>query len=476
MGRISEIFGHKPDGKTFERDDFWPLPTCRIGIEQELEGFNDTQASLASRGLSAFWSTHRDDSLRNGGLEFVTDPVFGADLSMAIDSFRSYLLDTLKAKPTATKRCGFHVHIDARDMSLEELITMLGIYTIFEKPLFRIAGEGRSENIFCVPFYKAQTLQYEVSRSLTNDASFRQVASLYNEAYRYAAVNFGALEKFGTLEFRHKKATLDPQEMREWIALIMCLKRWSMDKTYINLPEFVSGFGMHAFIAEVFGGFADSLYRVYPTRDDLVKDCMFGVREAQAWLRLHSVGEAWWKMVAAKEIKHKWFKSSKPKRAPKKKRISEDVIQEAQPGDEAMISNMLELWSRADGSWFLENLDDLTGNTSLDRTDAPLWLQEKQTLQRRIEGAEFADMEDHRLPDNATSIVIIPSLYAVSYNLVRAHIALLQHAVDGVSIRKATYTSRMGVIHNGYAINGPGWILKCRSSEDVLARIPVQEW
>lgn len=274
---IGEVFEKVVDVRSYAEDSSWVLPNCLIGLELELEGCSST--FMVKNKL---WEIKGDNSLRNVNgfdpFELVFSmPLSGKDLTQAVDDLN--VINKLKVKPVLSSRTSLHAHLDVRDLTLYQFLKLLISYTVFERSLFKFCGIERENNIFCLPFYKAEgaifeefSIPYIISKHIKN---------LSRESYRYSALNLASLNKFGTVEFRHMGGTWDTTKIRDWVNIIMCLKKYAIsdDSTKIKeLPTLFSAKGFVQCSKEVFGEYYTSKICNYP---DIDTDIMSGIRLAQ---------------------------------------------------------------------------------------------------------------------------------------------------------------------------------------------------
>jgi hypothetical protein len=113
--------------------------TTFVGVEIELEKVN------LNSDVGGTWKMIEDNSLKDDGQEFVTIPIQFKYLEVELHR----LFQGIKTC-RASKRCSVHVHMNARDFTLEELKTFIALYMIFEKSFYNYSG-NRWNNNFCVP-------------------------------------------------------------------------------------------------------------------------------------------------------------------------------------------------------------------------------------------------------------------------------------------------------------------------------------
>ncbi|MEO6066363.1 MAG: amidoligase family protein [Gemmatimonadales bacterium] len=191
-------------------------PTTYVGVEIELEN-----VSLKYSSIPSSFTRIEDGSLKLEGAEFITIPIKVCFLEEELKR----LFKSLRTSYTSS-RCSVHVHLNARDLTSEELKKLLLLYCIFEKSLFHFSG-NRWDNIFCVPLYSYPELVGKMLMGTTYEAEHLV------GWYKYFALNLSPLwggynhesaAKLGTIEFRHMEGTTNTERILTWINLIISLK------------------------------------------------------------------------------------------------------------------------------------------------------------------------------------------------------------------------------------------------------------
>jgi hypothetical protein len=205
-------------------DSFWPLSDQFVGLEMEIEQYNKTQLKehQAKYG-DTIWTPHNDGSLR-GGIELVlTQPLMGRQLSDAINVW----FDTF-TKYAASPRTSIHVHLNMcqDNDTLEVLTNMIVLYYMYEDSFFHIADENRKWCSYCNPFEDnpPQILLDTLSIDAVKTLHGNLIESAGTNTNRYYGLNLNALQRFGTLEFRHLPLVYQRERLVDWISLIMELK------------------------------------------------------------------------------------------------------------------------------------------------------------------------------------------------------------------------------------------------------------
>lgn len=227
--KLAAAFNHIKSSRKYEKSDVWVLPTCNIGLEWEFE-----QGGVLKRAVDTAYTTGKnqylvskeDGSLRDGGVEIVTtgDGLFGKDLEDAITLMDEF---AKAARPVCNYRTAFHVHLDIRDMEVEEVHNLLLLYCLIEKPLFNFVGKDRENSNFCVPWYRTDAY-FSLLRNLQgNKNPGSSLISGIGKIQRYSALNCQSIQRFGTLEFRHMENANEEITHKQirFINIVMALKK-----------------------------------------------------------------------------------------------------------------------------------------------------------------------------------------------------------------------------------------------------------
>lgn len=172
----------------------------------------------------------------------MTQPTMGKAIISALDELEQ-IINTERAD--YSNRTSVHVHIDIRDMSVDQLFNMLYFYIYCEKAIFNYVGEGREENNYCIPWWKTEELKthlYNIYQALEEDNSDQIQYILNEQMNKYSALNLRAITRFGSVEFRHHYGTHDKHRILEWINILMSLKKQAMevDHTHVSFDELVN--------------------------------------------------------------------------------------------------------------------------------------------------------------------------------------------------------------------------------------------
>lgn len=270
---------------TFENKQFVSTITLAekntyLGIEVETENVH-----FWDQNASPYWKIAEDGSLRNNGREFISIPIKAFRVENALTSLFKYQLNK---DIDFTERTSIHIHMNVRTMTLEQLKTMILLYIVFEKALFRYVDPERYNNIFCVPLN--ETLFGEKLHTIFH-SDLLSISWL-----KYTALNLCPIFEKGTIEFRHLHGTKNIPEIMNWINLILSLKKaalknsseylWEKIKTLNTSSEY------HSFANEIFGSFVSNL-----NEKTLAEDMSSCVTYAKAYCFINE-----WKTLVQQEI------------------------------------------------------------------------------------------------------------------------------------------------------------------------------
>lgn len=262
------------------------------GLEIEAEGVPAGGLDWL-RVLPGVWATHVDNSLRDG-IEFVSNgPRAFEDLPADIEALNG-ACKTLGFVPVFGFRTSLHVHMNASDLTVRQLMNLFTLYTIFEVPLVMMGGEERRGNVHCLTVHDTAGVIESLRDFLLGRTAFSQLLS---RERRYAAFNWASLQAHNTIEFRSHRGTSDVKTIMAWVTVLHHLR--AACQTYDNPQSIVQDFsakGLTAFTEGIFPNSPD----VWAIVQQYQQEVWEGVRIAQevAYAR-----QEWSKPKAPKESK-----------------------------------------------------------------------------------------------------------------------------------------------------------------------------
>ena len=194
-------------------------PGRRLGIEMEVEHYR-----THTPDPNGLWNVKADNSLRNNGCEFYTTPI----LAEQVDAAAEYFYQQYKRnKYESNGRTGMHVHVDCRDFNIDELMALATAYALIEPAFFAQVPDFREENIYCVPWYRADS-DVTVLTNAYRDCNRRMLSFLEMSCAtcKYGALYFEPLHRFGTVEFRHAPTWTTKADFKKWVMFCYNFVEW----------------------------------------------------------------------------------------------------------------------------------------------------------------------------------------------------------------------------------------------------------
>jgi hypothetical protein len=268
-------------------------PEVLVGIEVEIENLNPVVPSNSPLNGSStasyidvlfrnVWNKTVDSSLRDNGYEYVSRVGLKAkDAPAALHLLRTYL-ETYYSKAKLSYRCGTHVHIDVRDLTVEQFVNLCCLYMLFEDLFYKVSGE-RWKNIFCVPLRdSASSIEEIVKLVHMQKPTYKDFRDSFKPFKKYMGFNVrpagcmdGHNQPIGTVEFRHHKGSSHPVALTYWLQYIIDIHHFAQQVTFEQLKTIIfslnSDSKYYKLAAEVFTRLPDRY-----TINDLSKDMYEG--------------------------------------------------------------------------------------------------------------------------------------------------------------------------------------------------------
>ena len=212
-------------GRGLTYNDPLELPNnYAVGIELELEGVSEPPD--INRNL---WSIVPDGSLRNNGTEIIcARPLSGGVLEGALVDLESSLMNL---EFDLSERCSTHIHLDATDMTVPQLVNFLILSSIFENSLFTLFGAERRANTFCL----------STDRGSSNFSHFCSLGcnptpqKLFDLRWsKYAGISLNRMRDLGTVEFRMFSPLTKKADYMRVLKFLFAMKQEAMSMESIQ--------------------------------------------------------------------------------------------------------------------------------------------------------------------------------------------------------------------------------------------------
>jgi hypothetical protein len=251
MKKVIELLGTKS-----QRGD--------IGIEIECEG----QGMIALD--EAVWRSENDGSLRGEYPDTRCEYILAKPLKIdAVPVALNELSNRLKevgAVLAFSHRCSVHVHVNVQQLEYQQLLAFMYAYYLLEEPFMTFCGKARKGNNFCLRLQDAEGVLDVVNAMFSQGEE--GIHLIRPDAQRYAAMNFEALRKYGSVEFRGMEGNMDIKRITTWCNALIRMRQFAVKMdTPTAVYELFMQKGPVDFVAEVLGDIADSFHYLRLVKD-----------------------------------------------------------------------------------------------------------------------------------------------------------------------------------------------------------------
>lgn len=207
---------------------FANVPGRRFGVEVEFVGVSCEAAARAitAAGFSCRFEDYNHDTrstwkvVRDGSLEYhngncgelVSPPLSG---EAGIEQVRAVLRALVSAGATVNRSCGLHVHVDAGDLSVPQIASIMRRYQTYQTEINRFMPASRRDSRW------AKRISNDLINTVLGYASPANLRRNAGYIDRYHAVNVAAYARHGTIEFRQHSASVNNNKVAHWIAFCL---------------------------------------------------------------------------------------------------------------------------------------------------------------------------------------------------------------------------------------------------------------
>lgn len=215
----------------------------KMGVELELERVR----GIPENGIAG-WTTHIDESLRDG-IEFVTgSPCGGKLMEKCIEAF--YAQEGLRYQ--ASPRTSTHIHVNMAQNTVEQLRVMFILSCVFEDAMFKILNAKRKYCGYCMPLSEMPAHRIRNFLGATDSGNFMQSMGGAN-ADKYYGFNINSMRKHGTVEFRYFPGAPSKADLLSWMDYCTAIKTVGLSMSLEGLLEFSSADQFGSWVRQNFG-------------------------------------------------------------------------------------------------------------------------------------------------------------------------------------------------------------------------------
>jgi biotin operon repressor len=203
-----------------------------ISIDQAVRVLRNARIDISFEGYNhvtrTSWKIVTDSSVADG-FEVVSPILSGNEgIAMVVKVAKTLLA----AGARVDRRCGFHVHVDARELSGADVLNIIRRYAAHESLIDTMMPTSRrgTSNTYC-------RSMPDVLRAMENVSESASTLHVCERVYeRYYKLNVQAFTRHGTVEFRQHSGTVDYKKMVNWI--IFCIQFVEDSRTVrVQIPE-----------------------------------------------------------------------------------------------------------------------------------------------------------------------------------------------------------------------------------------------
>ena len=219
-GAFNRTFGVEIEAFGVSRDAL--LAELRAqGLEAQSESYNHT--------TRPHWKITSDSSITGANAFELVSPVLQgleglADLERACRALR-----ICGAQVNST--CGLHVHLGARDLSIEAMRQLVRNYLVLEPTIDQLMPTERRGNAayYCRSLQRGRTLA-QAEQAILNATTAQELGNAANGGCRYHKVNVQSFFRQGTLEFRQHSGTTNFEKISFWVKFLANLVDFSKQR------------------------------------------------------------------------------------------------------------------------------------------------------------------------------------------------------------------------------------------------------
>ena len=211
MKKLYELLGKAPSNGTF-------------GVEIEVEGANLCPPTPG-------WKSTRDGSLRGRYPDQACEYVFEKPESLATSIRMVHQLgEAMKdnhSRLDFSFRTSTHVHVNAQHLTYPQFLAFLYTSVLMENVLMNFCGDERINNRFCLRIQDAEYYVENLKDLFRNRGNIRHI----NEDHlRYTAINIGSVPRYGSVEFRGMRGTLDKDVLIPWLKTLSAIREFAVNQ------------------------------------------------------------------------------------------------------------------------------------------------------------------------------------------------------------------------------------------------------
>jgi len=250
---VVNLTSHQADPRSFKTSTELVPSDVLLGIEIELENCPIKELS----DTSIYWAFTYDDSLRGDDAVEArfSLPLGTFDTIKALTELENYIISN-DLTPIISYRTSTHVHVDVRSLDTNKLTNFILLSLFMEPVLFAYCRKYRSLSPFSLPITDKQEVIHNIRTNIqSKDLSFNvsyEMMQKFSDGYRYAGINFAALRKFGSIEYRMLQGCYSTVKLKAWINILISIYETAIAyEDPKDILKDIHKFGLESFVKRV---------------------------------------------------------------------------------------------------------------------------------------------------------------------------------------------------------------------------------
>ncbi len=149
----------------------------------------------------------------DNGFEIQTSPSKGIIFLRHVDELTEALRE---GDSRISSKCGFHVHVDGRDLNWTNVVNLIKLHNKVEKALLSMVASHRQSNYYCNKCGDLFLNKLLECKGLSDLEVQRKVSYCFQ---KYHAMNLGSWISRKTIEYRLYQGTIKKNSIKNWAIL-----------------------------------------------------------------------------------------------------------------------------------------------------------------------------------------------------------------------------------------------------------------
>lgn len=213
-----------------------------FGVEIEIENCGEGRYDLMEDNEDFQWRFTEDGTLRNGGIELVSEGVQSQKSLAVIDEI---IANNGWGEDNTSTRCSSHIHVDTRGLNRRGVMMFALLLIGSDQDFFNIGGSGREKSLYCVPTSGPITMLNVLSSVAGHGGGC-------NHDLKYCSINPMPLRRTGSIELRHFHPIMKTKLLIDITDMILGLYDVAKDFESKSFREFFKADVLPDFMVDIY--------------------------------------------------------------------------------------------------------------------------------------------------------------------------------------------------------------------------------